>query len=68
MNVEDIKIKVYDDEHLIVQVKEAGPPGKSAYQIWLENGNEGTEQDFLDSLKGESGNQFIVKVLGDTEI
>jgi hypothetical protein len=26
--------------------------GKSAYQIWLDNGNEGTEQDFLDSLKG----------------
>lgn len=26
--------------------------GKSAYQIWLDNGNTGTEQDFLDSLKG----------------
>ena len=29
-----------------------GPPGKSAYEIWLEEGNTGTEQDFLDSLKG----------------
>lgn len=27
--------------------------GKSAYEIWLEQGNVGTEQDFLDSLKGE---------------
>ena len=29
--------------------------GKSAYETWLEQGNTGTEQDFLDSLKdGES--------------
>ena len=32
-----------------------GADGKSAYQIWLEEGNVGTEQDFLDSLKGEDG-------------
>ena len=32
-----------------------GVDGKSAYQIWLEAGNTGTEQDFLDSLKGEKG-------------
>lgn len=30
-----------------------GLDGKSAYEIWLEQGNTGTEQDFLDSLKGE---------------
>ena len=30
-----------------------GIDGKSAYEIWLEQGNTGTEQDFLDSLKGE---------------
>ena len=29
-----------------------GVPGKSAYEIWLEAGNTGTEQDFLDSLVG----------------
>jgi hypothetical protein len=29
-----------------------GAPGKSAYEIWLEQGNTGTEQDFLDSLMG----------------
>ena len=28
-----------------------GNDGKSAYEIWIEQGNEGTEQDFLDSLK-----------------
>src|SRR5690554_6091498 len=35
-----------------------GPPGedgKSAYEIWLAAGNTGTEQEFLDSLKGEQG-------------
>ena len=30
-----------------------GADGLSAYQIWLDEGNTGTEQDFLDSLKGE---------------
>lgn len=29
--------------------------GLSAYQIWLNQGNTGTEQDFLDSLQGASG-------------
>lgn len=29
--------------------------GKSAYEIWLEQGNEGTEEDYLASLKGDAG-------------
>lgn len=36
----------------------AGPqgiPGLSAYQIWLNAGNVGTEQDFLIALRGEDG-------------
>ena len=32
-----------------------GPPGSSAYDLWLENGNEGTIDDFLFSLNGASG-------------
>ena len=32
-----------------------GQDGKSAYQIWLDEGNVGTEEDFLESLKGEKG-------------
>ena len=32
-----------------------GENGKSAYEIWLELGNDGTEQDFIDSLKGADG-------------
>jgi 5-hydroxyisourate hydrolase-like protein (transthyretin family) len=34
-----------------------GLPGKSAYQIWLDAGNTGTEQDFLNSLIGPQGPQ-----------
>ena len=32
-----------------------GDDGKSAYEIWLEAGNEGSEADFLASLRGETG-------------
>ena len=32
-----------------------GENGKSAYQIWLEQGNTGSEQDYLNSLKGKDG-------------
>lgn len=32
-----------------------GSTGLSAYQIWLGQGNTGTQQDFLDSLKGTNG-------------
>lgn len=28
-----------------------GVTGKSAYQVWLDNGNEGTEKDFLNWMK-----------------
>jgi hypothetical protein len=31
--------------------------GKSAYDIWLDLGNTGTEQDFIDSLTGPQGGQ-----------
>ncbi|WP_234262241.1 prophage tail fiber N-terminal domain-containing protein [Klebsiella aerogenes] len=33
----------------------AGADGESAYQIWLDAGNVGTEDDFLASLKGADG-------------
>jgi hypothetical protein len=32
-----------------------GIPGASAYQLWLDAGNVGTEADFLESLKGAAG-------------
>ena len=39
---------------------EAGVDGKSAYEIWLEAGNTGSEEDFLNSLKGEDGFSPII--------
>jgi hypothetical protein len=33
----------------------AGEEGASAYEIWLDEGFEGTEADFLDWLRGENG-------------
>lgn len=35
-----------------------GVDGKSAYQIWLDQGNTGTEQDFLDSIATEAVDQI----------
>lgn len=32
-----------------------GTDGDSAYQVWLDAGNVGTEQEFLDSLEGPKG-------------
>lgn len=51
--VEDAALKI------LVEMKEAGPrgkEGKSAYKTWLEQGNVGSESDFLDSLKVTDAN------------
>lgn len=37
--------------------------GKSAYEIWLGAGNKGTEQDFLNSLKGGKGDDGAKEVI-----
>lgn len=36
-----------------------GDTGKSAYEVWLDNGNIGTEREFLDYLKGIDGKDGI---------
>jgi hypothetical protein len=35
------------------QLAPKGAKGDSAYQVWLDNGNEGDEDDFLNVLRGE---------------
>src|SRR5690625_2138406 len=45
----------YSKEPYFVSGGGAGEPGKSAYEIAVENGFEGDEQAWLDSLKGERG-------------
>lgn len=41
-------------EQLLFNAIKNGQTAKSVYDIWLELGNTGTPQDFLDSLKGVS--------------
>lgn len=43
-----------------------GSNGLSAYEIWLELGNIGTEQDFIDSLKDINDNYILINI--DSEI
>lgn len=40
-----------------------GADGKSAYQVWLDAGNTGTEADFLASLQGAEGDPGPANVL-----
>lgn len=51
---EDLEDKV-ESGYFKGQDGEDGEDGKSAYQIWLDEGNVGTEEDFLESIKGEKG-------------
>ena len=51
-------------EEQVINLKIQGSPvfklegqnGKSAYEIWLDEGNTGTQNDFINSLKGKDGN------------
>ena len=46
--------KIIDESIYKVDILEKG---KSAYEIWLDAGNSGTESDFLTSLKGDKGDK-----------
>src|SRR3989344_4286275 len=41
-----------------------GTDGLSAYQIWINQGNSGTEADFLTSFQGAAGSQGPVGAMG----
>ncbi len=43
-----------------------GTNGKSAYEIWLDNGYSGTETDFLNWLKGDTGSTGSQGSTGNT--
>ena len=43
-----------------------GATGKSAYQSWLDQGNVGTEEEFVESLKGDTGPQGLQGPQGNT--
>lgn len=57
----EVKVENSGDEHeavldFTIPKGKDGVDGKSAYQTWLDNGNTGSEADFLKSLIGASGN------------
>ena len=63
-------IKVEDFERRFVELKQEvaklkGPAGKSAYEVWLANGNTGTFNDFLQALKGAKGDPGDTPVIGE---
>lgn len=67
-------IKVEDFERRFVELKQElkqdvakmiGPAGKSAYEVWLANGNTGTFNDFLQALKGAKGEPGDTPVIGE---
>lgn len=47
---------------------EDGADGKSAYEIWLDEGNSGDEAAFLASLKGEDGEDGADAVIEDNSV
>ena len=56
-SITTITLDTFKDQlnQAIKEAKAQATPGKSAYQLWLDEGNKGSEQDFLSSLKGEKG-------------
>ncbi len=52
----EIKVEHKAPSKVVLDVQGgSGSPGKSAYQLWIEAGNQGTVQDYLNTLKGETG-------------
>lgn len=47
----------YSKEPYYIAGGGAGEPGKSAYEIAVEHGFVGSEEDWLESLKGEKGDK-----------
>lgn len=39
----------------------SGARGASAYEVWLRQGNVGTENDFLESLKAQEANYEVLE-------
>ncbi len=58
----DVFLKGSGDWFSIGNIKGGqGAPGKSAYELAVENGFEGSLQEWLDSLKGESAYEIYLK-------
>lgn len=62
LNAESLGV-LRDIEKRLAKLEETGgsvgADGKSAYDIWLENGNTGTKEDFINSLRGADGENGV---------
>lgn len=61
-NENNIQVNLSPNNEINVQIVGSGPKGRDgldAYEMWLAKGNEGTIDDFFDSLKGADGNNYI---------
>ena len=48
------------EELLFNSIKNGQQSVKSVYDIWLELGNTGTPQDFIESLRGKSAYEYAL--------
>ena len=55
--------QVFEEEYSLI-----GPEGKSAYQVAVKNGFEGSEEEWLASLKGDPGNDYMLTPEDKAEI
>ena len=53
--IQNLDVDVSEESEVNVDLYASGSPGLSAYEIYLKNGGELTEIDWLASLKGQSG-------------
>lgn len=56
--IAEVDIEVENEVDIEVEVEQAGPQGKdgkSAYEIYVDNGGELSEVEWLESLKGTQG-------------
>lgn len=61
-NKNNIQVNSSPNNEINVQIIGSGPKGRDgldAYEMWLAKGNEGTIDDFFNSLKGADGNSYI---------
>lgn len=64
-----MKSNLFISKSLIKETIKETVHNKTLYELWLEKGNEGTEEDFLNSLKGKDAEQqiFIGEVIPEED-
>lgn len=55
-SAQEIDVEFGQSNMVIAPELQVGVPGLSAYEVAVENGFDGTEEEWLDSLKGDPGN------------